>query len=154
MLQKLITDQRVRFLLVGGFNTAFGYGLFVLFELTFGGHTNYLLSLYLSYGIAIVIAFVLHRRFTYQVLGRGKLFLDFIRFTSVYLVSLIVNTIALPLLVELGGLPPILAQVIVVGCTTVISYFGHKFFSFRRRSARPAAPADQDEVVDTGSERA
>ena len=157
MLKRLINDQRVRFLMVGGFNTVFGYALFVLFELTFGKHVGYLVSLYLSYAIAIVVAFFLHRHFTYRVAGTGNIFLDFARFTSVYIVSLAINSVALPLLVEIGGLAPILAQVFVVGITTVVSYFGHKLFSFRRRAvtaegdqpvvARNTRPSPENEIV-------
>ncbi len=129
---RLLKDQRVRFLLVGGFNTMIGFGLFVVIELVIGRHTSYWVSLYSAYAFGVVISFLLHRRYTFQVAGTGHFFLDFIRFQSVSLVALAFNTIALPLLVELGQLAPILAQAIVVGITTVTSYIGHKFFSFKR----------------------
>lgn len=139
-ITRLLGDERVRFLIVGGINTVLGYGLFVLFELTIGksiaasssSTVGYLSSLYLSYVIAIAVAFVLHRRFTFKVAGTGNVVLDFLRFASVYVVSLVINTIALPLLVEFGHLHPLVAQAIVVVVTTLISYFGHKWFSFRR----------------------
>ncbi|WP_213814337.1 GtrA family protein [Glaciihabitans sp. dw_435] len=139
-ITRLLGDERVRFLIVGGINTVLGYGLFVLFELTFGkniadafGDTvGYLCSLYLSYVIAIAVAFILHRRFTFKVAGTGNVFLDFARFASVYVVSLVINSFALPLLVEFGHLSPLVGQAIVVVITTLISYFGHKWFSFRR----------------------
>ncbi len=136
-LRRLFADQRVRFLVVGGTNTVVGYGLFVLFELTIGRSLGYLVSLYLSYLIAVALAFVLHRRFTFRVSGTGNALLDFVRFAGVYVVTLLINTAALPLLVELVGLAPIVAQGIVVVVTTVVSYFGHRFFSFRRAGEIP-----------------
>jgi putative flippase GtrA len=135
-INRLLEDERVRFLIVGGINTVVGYGLFVLFELTIGTWIGYLGSLYLSYAIAILLAFVLHRHFTFRASGTGSVFLDFVRFASVYIVSLIINTAALPALVEWGHLVPIVAQAFIVVVTTLLSYFGHKVFSFRRPADR------------------
>ena len=129
-LRRLIADERVRFLVIGGINTVVAYALFVLFELMSGG--LYLLSLGLSYLFATMLAFVLHRRFTFGVSGRAGLVADFLRFESVYVVMLAINALALPLLVEVVGWPSFLAQAVIVVVTTVVSYVGHKFFSFRR----------------------
>jgi putative flippase GtrA len=131
----LLGDERVRFLIVGGVNTVLGYGLFALFWLTLGEQIGYLGSLYASYAVAIVAAFLLHRRFTFRVHGTGSVVVDFVRFAGVHVVSLVINTVALPLLVEAGGLYPLAAQAIVVVVTTLVSYFGHKLFSFRRAAA-------------------
>jgi putative flippase GtrA len=136
----LLADERVRFVIVGGVNTVLGYGLFAAFWLTLGAHIGYLGSLYASYAVAIVAAFTLHRRFTFRVHGTGSVVVDFLRFAGVHVVSLAINTVALPLLVEAGGLYPLVAQAIVVVVTTIVSYFGHKLFSFRRGSA--PVPAD------------
>jgi len=136
-IRRLLAEEKVRFVLVGGTNTVVGYGLFVVFELTIGRSLGYLVSLYLSYLIAVALAFVLHRRFTFRVSGTGNALLDFVRFAGVYVVTLLINTAALPLLVELVGLVPVVAQAIVVVVTTVVSYFGHRFFSFRRTGERP-----------------
>lgn len=134
LVRRLLHDERFRFLLVGGVNTVFGYGLFVIFEVVLGKHVavGYLISLYLSWFIASILAFFLHRRFTFRISGREHLVRDFLRFVSVSLISLAVNSIALPLLVEVGHLVPIFAQALIVIVTTAISYLGHKFFSFRR----------------------
>jgi putative flippase GtrA len=143
MLRRIAGDERARFLAVGAFNTVLGYGLFVVFEGLLDGDYSYLLSLYLSYAIAIVVAFWLHRRVTFRVTGREGVVRSFVRFVGVYIVTLAINTVALPVLVEWVGLNPLLAQAIVVVATTIISYLGHKFFSFRRRPEKPtAAPAE------------
>jgi putative flippase GtrA len=137
LIRRLLGDERVRFLLVGGFNTLFGYLLFIIFELSLGdlvgGWVGDLVSLFASYAIATVVAFVLHRHFTYRVTGSGNVLVDYLRFVSVYLVSLAINAVVLPLLVEFAHLEAILAQGLIVVITTLVSYFGHKFFSFRRK---------------------
>lgn len=128
----MLQDERVRFVVVGVFNTGLAYIVFVVFELLVGRHTGYLLSLYVAYGVSVLVSFTLHRHFTFRVGGSGSVIIDFIRFQAVSFIALAVNTLALPLLVEFGNLAPILAQGIIVIVTTVISYLGHKMFSFRR----------------------
>ena len=130
VIRRLARDERVRFLVIGGINTVVAYLLFVLFELTLGGY--YFLSLFLAYLLATLLAFVLHRRFTFGALGRDKVIVDFLRFESVYVVMFLLNAALLPLLIEVAGWSSLVAQAVIVVITTVVSYLGHKFFSFRR----------------------
>lgn len=140
---RLLDDERVRFLIVGGFNTVFGYLAFAALELTVGRQLGYLFSLYASFLIASVVAFALHRRHTFRVHGTGNIVVDFLRFISVYVVALALNTLALPILVEVAGMSPLVAQALIVLVTTVTSYFGHKYFSFRRRRAEHESDATE-----------
>jgi len=134
-LSALIASEKARFLVVGGVNTVVAYGLFVLFQLTVGDRIGYFGSLYLSYALAILLAFVLHRRVTFRVRGQRMIVVDFLRFVSVYAVTIVINTVALPLLVEVAGLHPVLAQALCVIVAMVISFVGHKRFSFRRSAS-------------------
>ncbi|MDJ0337596.1 GtrA family protein [Cryobacterium sp. PH31-O1] len=129
---RLLRDQRVRFLAVGATNTLVGYLVFSAFTLWVftDVYLGYLLSLALSYVVGITLAFVLYRRFVFVV--HGHVVRDFIRFVSVYLVAIGINVAALPLLVEVLLVPPLLAQLIILLITTLLSFFGHKKFSFRR----------------------
>ncbi len=129
---RLLADQKVRFLLVGGFNTVLGYltfsalTLWAFHDIRFG----YLLSLVCSYAIGISVAFVLYRRLVFVV--HGHVVRDLVRFVSVYAVSIGVNALVLPLLVEVAHVPPLAAQAVVVLITTLLSFVGHRSFSFRR----------------------
>lgn len=127
-------------MLIGAINTIIGYLLFAGLELTLGQVIGYLGSLYISYAIAVTIAFVLHRRVTFRVTSSGSVVLDFVRFCAVYVVALAINTVLLPLLVEGLGWLPIPAQAVVVVITTLLSFLGHKYFSFRRRASEASAP--------------
>jgi putative flippase GtrA len=131
-IRKLLEDERVRFLIIGGINTVVGYVIFALLQLAFGRYIHYLGSLYISYVPSVLLAFYLHRKFTFRAAGSGNVFLDLARFASVYIVSLVVNTILLPVLVEWLKFNPYAAQALIVIAVTLISYLGHKFFSFRR----------------------
>jgi putative flippase GtrA len=138
VLRRLYGDERVRFLVVGGFNTALGYAIFAVLFLWAGSTIGYLACLYVQYAISVPLAFVLHRTITFRAQADGRVVVDFLRFCVVYLISLAVNTLALPVLVELVHLPPLAAQAIVVAVSTAFTYFGHKLFSFHRRGVTAA----------------
>ncbi|MCL1801815.1 MAG: GtrA family protein [Promicromonosporaceae bacterium] len=129
----LVRDQRIRFLLVGGFNTVLGYSLFALFDFLIGdslGEFGYMLALVLSYALAMTVAFFLHRKFVFRV--KGKLLLDFGRFVLTNMVGFGLNAVILPLMVTITGLIPLIAQAITAFIVAIASYLLHKHFSFRR----------------------
>lgn len=146
MLLRLVRDQRVSFLIVGGINTLLGFGLYSAFTLWVfhDVYLGYTLSLVVSYAIAITVAFVLYRRFVFRV--TGHVIRDFVRFVAVYAVSIGINLVALPVLVEFVGISPILAQAIILVITTIVSFVGHRSFSFRRPSRSNPDSPDADPV--------
>jgi putative flippase GtrA len=136
-LLRLVHDQRVAFLIVGVVNTIVGFGLFVCFDLTLGRWVDgtagtvagSLVTLTCSHVTAVLFAFVLYRRFVFKV--RGHVLKDLARFESVYIVGLGINSVTLPLLVQLG-VERIVAQAVITLALTVLSFFAHRNFSFRR----------------------
>jgi len=134
-LLRVVRDQRVAFLGVGVFNTVFGYLLFATL-LQVMGQARYLVALVGAYVVSVLLAFVLHRYVVFRV--RGHVLRDLWRFVTVYLVVLAVNLVVLPLLVELAHLPVLPAQALILLITSVISWVGHKHYSFRR----PSSPRD------------
>lgn len=131
LCRRALSDDRVRFLIIGGVNTVVGYGLFVLVQLLVGSSISYFGSLLVAHAGASILAFTLYRLWVFRV--QGRVVGDFLRFQLVYVVPLIANLLALPLLVEVAGLNVYLAQALIVIVSSVVSYVGHKFFSFRRR---------------------
>lgn len=126
----LAGDQRVLFLLAGAFNTAFAFAVFALLEVTVGEATGYLGVLLLAHVLGVLEAFCVYRWAVFKV--RGNVWKDLARFESVYLAALAVNAALLPLCVELVRMPVLLAQGAIVVVTSLISFFGHRNFSFRR----------------------
>jgi putative flippase GtrA len=131
--------QIIRYILVGGFNTGFGYGLFVTF--------NYLLRRYGIYGseiasiigsvVAVTVAFLGYKWFVFRT--RGHYLREWLRCVSVYGTSILFNLIMLPPLTLLlrrwfgpTQTASNLAAAILTVMTVIASYFGHKHFSFRR----------------------
>jgi putative flippase GtrA len=128
-----VTSEHIWFVIVGGYNTVFGFAVFAALHLLFPG-LHYLLVLLIAHVISVINAFWAYRLFVFKV--RGHVLRDLLRFWTVYLGALAVNAAALPLLVSVAGLDVLVAQGLVVFVTALMSYVGHKHFSFRR----PAMP--------------
>lgn len=144
-LLRLIRDQRVAFLGVGAVNTVVGLGIFVVCSETLGHPVDHrfgkiaaaIATLGVTHVLSVLFAFVMHRRFVFHV--RGHLWRDLARFWSVYLTAAAFNIVALPSLVQLG-LGRIQAQLIIVAAITLMTYFGHRHFSFRRSRSDAGSP--------------
>lgn len=150
-LLRRVPDQRLAFLLVGGFNTAFGFTVFVGFDRLYaalapgwGEVLHNTVTLGCSHIVSVIVAFALYRTLVFRV--SGQVWRDLMRFESVYLVSLGANWILLNLLTVVLRMPTVLAQAFVVGVIALVSFFGHKHFSFRRPQAgRPPGPDDGED---------
>lgn len=129
-LLKVVKDQRVAFLLVGGANTAFSTGLFIVLALAFPQTPSFVL-LSVSWTISLIAVFFVYRKLVFRV--KGHVWLDLGRFALVNLTSLLVNVALLSLFADLLKFPKIPTQLAITLLSVVISYFGHRHFSFRRK---------------------
>lgn len=129
-LQKTLNHQKVRFLLVGGFNTGFGYGMFILTNTIIGHYLGYVASLILAQIISASMAYVLFQRFVFTTAVRGVK--SFLKFQSVYVVPLLANILVLPILVEVFNWQIYVAQAAFSAAWIVSSFFVHKKFSFSK----------------------
>jgi putative flippase GtrA len=131
--------QIIRYLLVGGFNTCFGYALFVAFNYLFralGVYGSEIASLF-SNVIAITVAFLGYKWFVFRT--HGHYLREWIRCLSVYGSSMLFSLVMLPpltlLLRHWFGRSQTASNVAAAILTVIVvlaSYFGHKHFSFRR----------------------
>lgn len=138
ILLRLIKNQKVAFLLVGGVNTVLSTLLFIALELAFGEYVPSFVVLTAAWLVSLVAVFFVYRKLVFRVFGH--LLLDLARFALVNLTSLLVNMALLFLIADILGYPRIPAQILITACTVFINYFGHKYFSFRR-------PAHQGDAI-------
>lgn len=138
-LFRLVRDQRVAFLLVGGTNTAVGAIWFIVFQALLQEHLGYMVVLLCAHVASVLCAFVLYRTFVFRV--EGHVWRDLGRFEVINLGALAFNLAMLPLLVEVAHLPVLASQLMIAAVTVVFSWFGHRDFSFRRRPETPADPS-------------
>ena len=135
-LMKIVKDQRVAFLLVGGANTAFSTGLVIILALAFPQAPSFIL-LSVSWTISLIAVFFVYRKLVFRV--KGHVWLDLGRFALVNLTSLLVNIGLLSLFADLLKFPRIPTQLAITLLSVIISYFGHRHFSFRRKRS-PVQP--------------
>lgn len=123
-------QEKLRFLLVGVGNTLLGYLIFVGTYLVLRKHLHYLGILVLAHLLSVLCAFMGHKFLTFRV--KGHLVADFLRFNLSYLGALSFGMVGLPFLVEVCRIRPLVSQAVLIGLTTIGSYFLHKRVSFRR----------------------
>lgn len=122
-------NKKLRFLLVGGFNTFLSYGLFVLF-LTYFNFT-YQSSLILTYIISVNISIFTMRYYVFR--DRGSLMQSYMRSWIVYLSMLGFNYIFLLLLVDVIKISAVIAQGFYLIFSTFFIYIFHQKFSFKTK---------------------
>ncbi len=132
----MLTHQLIRFLVVGGVNTVFGYTCFS--GLVFLGMPYRLASLFAMIA-GVAFNFFTYSLFVFHVAGQpvserhksslklGKI----MRYLSVYAVIYVINVLGLDELIRDAGVSPYLAQLLCLPVIVIISYFGNKYVAFK-----------------------
>ncbi len=120
--------EKLRFLVVGGWNTLFGYVTFLALYAALHERVHYLVIGVLAHAIATVNAFACHRLLVFR--SRGPLFAEFVRFVVSQLALLAGALVALWVLVSLLQLHPLVGQAIVTVGVVVAGYLAHRRFTF------------------------
>ncbi len=130
--------QFIRYLLVGAWNTFFGYALYagLNYVLTDVIPYAYMAASVISNIIAITVAYLGYKVFVFRT--RGNILREYLRCYAVYGAAAAMNLILLPVLVT--GLnfiitqrvyAPYIAGAILTAVTVLASFFGHRNFSFK-----------------------
>lgn len=137
----------LRFLVAGAANTAFGLAIYPL--LLWSSpilHRHYLIALGIAQAISLCFAFTTYKLGVFRT--RGNILREFGTFSSFYLLNYAANWATLPLLVEVAGLPPVLAQLGFTAVLIVGSWFWHNHVTFRRTDERKAAEPRPAQAAD------
>lgn len=133
----LLGRREVRFLLVGAWNTVFGFGLFVVLQLIIGNVIGYAAVLLITQVIAALQAHALQRRLVWaSSLRYGP---ELARFALVALGQFLANLALLTIGVQVLGLAVIPAALAAGVTTVVITYVVHAAWTFSHRHT-PATP--------------
>ena len=122
--------EKIRFLLVGGWNTVFAVTLFSLILELF---QNYKIALVISHIISVFHTFINLRFFVFRAnLKHDKNFWkEYFKVNIVYLFYFIFNFAFLWFFVEFLNIKPIISQIIITCLLLVFSYFSNKHFTFK-----------------------
>ncbi|MEA3493989.1 MAG: GtrA family protein [Candidatus Margulisiibacteriota bacterium] len=121
--------EKINYILVGCYNTIFGYGTFVALYYLLHQRIHYLVLVVVAYVISITNAYIGYKIFVFRT--EGNYLKEYLRFYVVYGFSLVPNLILLPFIVEIFKMSPVIGQAFVIAFSAVFNYMGHKHFSFR-----------------------
>jgi len=129
--------QFSRYILVGIWNTVFGYGIYAGFTALLTPHIShaYIVASLLANFLAITTAFLAYKWFVFKT--QGNYLREWMRCVAVYGGSSLISTLLLPILVfalrhltRFDLWAPYVAGAALMGCNTLASFLGHKKFSF------------------------
>jgi len=120
--------QPVIYLLVGGWNTVFGMGVYAALYYGLGTRVHYLVLLIPSNILAITNAYVCYKLFVFKT--RGHVLREYFRCYVVYGGMMVLGAALLFALVKGLKLSPVVANCVCIAATTVVSYLAHRTYSF------------------------
>ncbi len=132
--------QFIRYVVVGGFNTVLGYGVFAILNWYFTGlgRYSYMYAAALGSLITISVAFLGYKWFVFKT--RGNYLVEWIRCLGVYSSSVFLSLAGLPILVTLirphlhrPELASYIAAAAMMVIIVVFGFVGHKNISFRQK---------------------
>ena len=122
--------EKINYIIVGGWNTVFGCFTFVALYFLLQRYIHYLFILVLTNIITITNAYICYKLFVFKT--KGNYLKEYLRFYLVYGVAIGINFILLPIAVEMLNVSPPIAQAPIMLFTIIVSYLGHKHFSFSK----------------------
>ena len=135
--------EQVLYLVVGGWNTIFGYGVWALLQYLLGDHLHYLVVVLLSWPITVLNAYLGYRYVVFR--SGGPMLSEFPRFSLVYVTTLLVNLALLPVALRVLPFSIYVDQALFLGVVVASSYVAHRYYSFRggrRRDSGDRPPYD------------
>jgi putative flippase GtrA len=126
---RLVARQEVRYLIAGAWNTVFGYGVYAGPYYLLHGRVHYMVVAAVGSIVAISMAYATHKLFVFRT--KGNVLREYLKFCGVYGVTSALGLVALPFCVELLGMSPYVAPLLILAVTVVVSYLAHKHFSFK-----------------------
>ncbi len=133
-------SRPLRFLVVGAWNTLFGFAAFaLLFRATRPWDVHFVWVSLVTNVFAVTNAFLGYKLFVFRT--KGDWLGEYVRFWMSYALTISIHLSSLWVAVTFLGIHPILAQAMILLAATFISYFAHSRFSFRGGSGTPPGPA-------------
>ena len=119
--------QISKFGIVGIINTVVGYGAYLVF-LYFNFH--YLIAMIFSHIIGVTHSYFWNKYWTFK--SKTKSHKEKFKFATVYTITFVINGILLSIFVEIFKISTQLSGFIALISVTLLSYAGHKFWSFKK----------------------
>jgi putative flippase GtrA len=132
-------SRKLRFLVIGGWNTLFGYTCFYVLYLIAADVLHYLIIAVIAHVINVIQAYVMQRRLVFR--SDAGVAGEFLRFNASLIGTLLFNLVAMYLLVKVTGISPLIAQAIVILTSLILTYVLHSRISFVQRPKEQRPPS-------------
>ena len=126
--------EQLLYLVIGGWNTVFGYGVWALLQYLLGSHLHYLVIVLLSWPIAVLNAYLGYRYVVFR--SRGPILRELPRFSLVYVLTLLANLALLPVALNVLPFNIYVVQALLTALVVISSYLSHRYYSFGGVSGR------------------
>lgn len=123
-------SDKIRFLVIGGFNAGVSYLLYSLFCLVWG-EGIYQIALALAWAISSVVSFTTQKFLVFE--SRGNWLREYAKCCTTWFFSYLINAGLLEFTVKILGLNVFIAQIIATLAAAVFTYCLFKKFAFRHK---------------------
>ena len=124
----LLSSQKFRYLVIGFYNTFFGYLIFILLFYSFAVIVNHSLLLGICHLISSTNNFFLYRAFVFKI--RKNMLKTYFRFNVVYLLIYLINLVLFLTLTKVLSWNIYLSQGLIVILIAILGYILNKNYSF------------------------
>ena len=124
-------SDKIRFVLVGGFNFVVSYLIYSGFLYFILGENHYQTALILAWIISSVFSFTTQRIFVFPV--HGNLFKQYLKCCTTWVFSYLINALLLEILVSRLHINPYIGQIIATAGCAVFTYIMFKLFAFCKK---------------------
>ena len=123
--------RKLRFLVVGGWNTLFGYSMMVYLSAVLSASCHVIVIATIANIIGITMSFVTYKLLVFR--ARGRWLVEYAKAYVVYGANALVTIALLWALIDGAKIDIFVAQAMVTIITVVLSYFGHSRLTFHHR---------------------
>jgi putative flippase GtrA len=125
----LVKSDKVRYLIAGAWNTIFGYSLGVILFLLLTDFVHTAIIALICNLIAMAMSFVVYKLFVFKT--SGNWIREYIKAFIVYGNAAVISIFLIWLFVDIIGWNIWTSQALTIVITVLISYIGHKQFTFK-----------------------
>ena len=130
-LRESLSNQKIRYLLVGLYNTFFGYLCFVIIFYNFSSTVSHPLLLGICHLIGTVNNFFSYKTFVFKT--KNSSVRNYFKFNLVYIFTFLINLTMFKLLTQVKGWNLYYSQALIVTVIAVVGYILNKYYSFSNK---------------------
>ena len=120
--------QKLRFLLVGGFNTVFSFGLFAFMVSIL--EISYKFAIVIGYIISTNVSIFTQRYYVFRSFGNLKQ--EYIKAWKVYITTMLLNYMFMYIAVDILKANELISQALFSTIIVIITYIMHKYYTFKK----------------------